>query len=288
MNKSQQIRFRSLMLLLLFICLGVSAQKQSKTFKETFNVGDDAVIDINTSYADIEFETWDKNEVVVEAIIELEGATEEEAEEYFSKGPVEIFGNSKSIEIRTSRENSWSFRNSYDFDWDDNFVIEIPEFPEIEPLFLDIEIPDLPEFGTLLEMPPMPFIQFDYNAYQEDGEKYIKEWQEEFSKEYGEEYKQRMKEWAERMKERAEEWEARKAEREESRKERLEERNRLREEAREAREKVREERDKLRSERERLREEKRDVRKSVIISRSGNHSPNIFYRWSDDDDKTTR
>ena len=51
--------------LALMVSIGLGAQTKSKTYKETFNVGDDAVLEINTSHADVEFETWDKNQVEI-------------------------------------------------------------------------------------------------------------------------------------------------------------------------------------------------------------------------------
>jgi hypothetical protein len=46
-----------------FITTGAFAQTKSKTFKETFNVGENTVVNINTSNTDIEFETWNKNQI---------------------------------------------------------------------------------------------------------------------------------------------------------------------------------------------------------------------------------
>ena len=85
---------------------GVFSQAESKTFQERFIVADDAVVNINTSYADIEFETWDKDEVAITATISLEGATKEEAKEYFENSPIEILGNSKEIKISSKSKNN--------------------------------------------------------------------------------------------------------------------------------------------------------------------------------------
>ena len=54
-------------------------QEKSKTYKETFNVDSDAELNLNTSHTDIEFETWNKNQVEITAVEEIEDATEEEA-----------------------------------------------------------------------------------------------------------------------------------------------------------------------------------------------------------------
>ncbi|NAS11306.1 DUF4097 family beta strand repeat-containing protein [Poritiphilus flavus] len=277
--KSLQQIFRISTALLLLLSVGVYGQKQTKTYKESFKVGKDAVIDINTSYADIEFETWDKDEVVVEATVELDGATDEEAADYFEEAAVEIKGNSREIEISTNSGRSWAYRTNFDRVDLDNFVIEIPELPELEPLFLDLEIPELPE---LMEMPPIPFTNFDYNAYKEEGEEYMQKWQKEFSEQFDEDYRDRMEQWAERIKERAEVLQQRREEREERRQELLEQRNELRERAREERERVREERDRVREERDRIRDEERRLRKNIIISQDyDDDGPNVFYRWSD-------
>ena len=294
MNKLQRIVFKVSSVFFCAMALTAYGQKETKTYKESFKVADDAVIDINTSYADIEFETWDKNEVVIEARIELEGATKEEAEDYYKKGGIKILGNSSSIEISTRTENSFSFSNSVGDIQVNDFIIEIPEFPELEPLFLDLEIPDLPDFPAIMEMPPMPALSmrnFDYKKYQKEGEKYMKEWKKEFDENFDEEYKQRMAEWAERMAERTEAWRERQEERKELHKERLEERQLRLEERKEElleKQKVMEEVQKKRA------KEMKDREKAILLARKAvdstrflfidrdslHNSPNFFFNFS--------
>ena len=281
MNKFKPIGFRITLTVVTLFSVVMYGQKQTKTYKETFNVGDEAMINLNTSHTDIEFETWAKNQVVVEAVIELEGATADEAKKYFENAGIRIIGNSKNIEISTSTENTWLFGQS--FGDNEGFQIEVPEIPDLEPLFLDLEIPELAEFPELLEMPPMPpipFTNFDYEAYKKDGEKYMKEWKEEFDKSFDEDYQKRMEEWGKRMEERAEE-----------RKKRMEERNELRKERLEERQKMLQERAEVRKERLKELEERR---KSLLERRSASdssrifiverdrirHGPNIFYGLS--------
>ena len=281
MNKFKQIGFRITLTVVTLFSVVMYGQKQTKTYKETFNVGDEAMINLNTSHTDIEFETWAKNQVVVEAVIELEGATADEAKKYFENAGIRISGNSKNIEISTSTENTWLFGQS--FGDNEGFQIEVPEIPDLEPLFLDLEIPELAEFPELLEMhpmPPIPFINFDYEAYKKDGEKYMKEWKEEFDKSFDEDYQKRMEEWGKRMEERAKE-----------RKKRMEERNELRKERLEERQKMLEERAEVRKERLKELEERResllerrsasDSSRIFIVERDRiRHGPNIFYGLS--------
>lgn len=195
---------------LFFICLismGAYGQNQSKTYKETFNVGDDAVLEINTSHADIEFETWNKNEVVIEATVELIDVSDDEAARYFEKNPVKIMGNSQNIEVSTGAGNALFSSHSFG-DLDFHF-----EMPEVGPVIVDIpEVHVLPEHFEMQEMPPLPpmhFHKFDHEAYKKDGEKYMKKWQKEFSKGFDKEYQKKIEEWGTRMEERAERMEKR-------------------------------------------------------------------------------
>lgn len=258
--------------LLMTLCLGTwmgQAQK-SKTYKETFSVDPEVEVSVNSSYADVEFETWKKNSVQVEAIITLKGATEEEAAEYFEDHKVEIMGNSSRVEIRTRRDQNWAYaiagdRMEFDFDFPD------VEIPDLAPIFESIEIPDpeiMSEFAALAEMPPMPpmppMANFDYEAYEEQGEEYMEKWREEFEKSFDKEYRKQIEEWAKQAAERSEvmkeRMEVRKAERQarmEEREVQREEMQRRREEMRaqmaEAREAAREARREAREEQEKAR-----------------------------------
>lgn len=269
----------SLALALLTFGTGFS-QEKTKTYKEVFNVGEDAVLELNTSHADIEFETWDRDQVEIVATVTLEGASDEEADDYFASNPFKMVGNSREIEVSTSDRNSWNFVVG-DMDFDFNF--------DVEPFFLDIEIPDLPELMVIPEMPilppmpPIPHTGFDYGRYKEEGESYLREWKEEFEEGFGEEYKERMEEWGKIVEERAKAWKERNAER-------LEERERRWEERAEEMEKRREEMERRREEIERKREEAREERERIVEKRSfrisrDDDQPNIFYYSSDGENK---
>lgn len=249
-------------------------------------MGEETVLELNTSHADIEFETWDKNQVEIVATVTLEGASDEEVDAYFESDPFRIVGNSSQIEVATSGRRSWNLGLG-DTDFDFNV--------DVEPFFLDLEIPDLPELAVIPEMPllppmpPMPYTGFDYGRYKEEGEDYMKEWKKEFEKGFDKEYKKRMEEWGKRVEERAKAWEERNAERLEERERRIEERaaameKRMEEVERkraEALEKREEAMERMAEERDRrIREERR-----IFISRDDDDSPNIFFYSSDGDNK---
>lgn len=274
MNKSRQTFCKTLGLVLCLISIGrVQGQKETKTYSETFSVSEDAILTIDTSHADIEFETWNKNEVEVSATITLEGASPEEAARYFENSTFEILGNSQKVDIRTRGGNNWSFSSS--ISEVDDFRFEMPEIPNLNDIDMDFHFMELPEITDLPELPPGLVPHFDYNAFRENGEEYMKKWKEEFDESFGEEYKEKMEEWGRRLQERQEERIRRKEEHTKRMQERNEERARQRQE-------IAEERVKRMEEAQRRREEslKRRVKseRSVFISRDDDSDePNIFY-----------
>lgn len=191
MKKSPKIMYKSLWLMLFLVSFEALCQ-QKKTFTESFNVDDNAVLDINTSYTDIEFETWNKNQVMVEATIIIDGATKEEAEHYFENEGISITGNSKKVIVTSNNENSWNFHHL------ENLHIEIPELPEIPEFDFNFDF-DFSDLEDLPPMPPAPNPNFDYQAFKKDGEKYLKEWQKNFEKNFGEPYQIKMEEWQRKM-----------------------------------------------------------------------------------------
>ncbi len=265
MNRNQQILSKLLVVLLLATGM-LNAQKNTKTYKETFNVGDDAVLELNTSHTDIEFETWDKNQVEIVATVELEDATEEEIKDYFKEDPIRIVGNSKSISVSTARTSFWSSNFNYQVVGD---VIE-----DIEPLFLDIEIPELEELAEIPELfaspplPPIHFSEFDHEAYKKDGEKYLKKWTKQFRKDFDGEYREKLEAWGKQYEDLAK-----------ARKDRMEKRAKVLE-------KRTVERAERRAEQAKKRSEKLEKRYKVysgnsFFSKDGDDESNVFYLFSD-------
>ncbi len=292
MNKLHQIAFKIIPMLTVFIVFNAIAQTQTKKYSESFKVNENTVLSINTSHADIEFDTWNKKEVLVEAIIEIEGASEEEAEKYFKDNGIKILGNSSEIEISTRHSSSWGGAHISGVPgYPEDIVIEIPEIPEIEPFFLDIQIPELPEAPMLAEIPPMPpmppmgISEFDYQEYQERGEDYLEEWREKFMEEFDEEWVQQIEEWGVQLRANMAEHERmreeHRAERDAIREEHRKEREELRREAEELRREALEEQERAREEARMAREEARRVERNVIISSDKDVAPKIYYYSSD-------
>ncbi len=282
MNRSSKMQLRQLIIALSFFGITTIAlgQKQQKTYKETFYVGADAVLDINTSYADIEFETWNKDVVEISATATLEGATDEEAEKYFRNEPFDILGNSKRIEI-TSRSSRMGLFTNHDFDFDfENLHIEVPDMsPFIEEL---ADIAPFPEIAEIASLPVTKTFHFDYSEYKKDGDKYMKKWQKEFEKSFDKDHLKKLEEWGERMEKRGAEMERRMEERAERREEQREKRVAEMEKRAEEREKRFE---KMHQKRTAWSIRQDSIKSSFFRRDSLRNEPNIFYFSSDGENK---
>jgi ribosomal protein S13 len=146
--------------LLVLLAVSVQAQKFDKTIKEKFKVNSDVEVVINATHTDVEIETWNKNEVAIEAVIEVEGVSKKEAEKILEKWKFEALGNKKKVKI-ASLSTNFDFKFDFDFDFPD---IDVPHFEMPE-------LPEMPEMAELPEMPEMDFevYEFDYDTYKKDS-----------------------------------------------------------------------------------------------------------------------
>jgi len=190
--------------------LNLSAQKASKV-SQSIKVNDDVTVDINTSFCNIELDTWNKDIVEVEAYIDGEKLSQEELQKALKQWHVDVDATTSNVVISTNR----NFDYNWDFRFEDNDAVvaamdelkfQLADIPEIhiEIPDMDFVIPDIPK----IELPPLPEgisqIHFDYEAYQKDGEKYMEKWNKEFEKKFGKDYEKEMEAWAEKF---GKEWE---------------------------------------------------------------------------------
>ncbi len=156
--------------------IGVQAQTQTKEWKESFNVNNDVTVHVETVNTDLVFETWNQNKVEVVATMEIEGLSKEEAQEYFNQWDFEAMGNSSKVEI-TSGGSVFTYRNpnvGYAYTID----VQVPEIPSV-----NVAIPPVPPVpSTVLNQ--LGNVEFDYEAFQKDGEKYMKEFKKKWEKNF--------------------------------------------------------------------------------------------------------
>ncbi|WP_158976004.1 hypothetical protein [Cellulophaga sp. L1A9] len=189
-----------LLVVFLFAIASATAQKQTKTYIENYNVNKDAVVNLNTSHTDIEFETWNKDQVEIEVVIAIEGASPKDMEKYFKQNELNITGNSSQISITSGAQNSWSSNHAisgFKSSWDSNeFELpEIGEMPEFEQLTFMLDSLDFPE------IPRITVPEFDFEAFKKGGDAYMKKWQKELDAGFSEKDRKAFKELEEKVEE---------------------------------------------------------------------------------------
>ena len=167
----------------------VFAQKYDKKFSENFKTNKDVVVNINASNADVNVTTWNKNEVSVEAIIEIEGLDKKAAEKYFKKWKFEALGNKNKVQINAKSNSFHSLNtddiiffnsskdnnaNVYHYNTNGSNVIVMPEMPEL-PEMPKIEIPEI-NFDEIVY--GLDHIEFDFDKYAKDGGDYFFHWKD--------------------------------------------------------------------------------------------------------------
>lgn len=198
--------------LCLITTVGFAQKKQSKT-SQTIKVNKDVVVDLNTNYVEIEIETWNKNEVQVEAYVESTKLSEDELKKSLKAWNLNIDASMDNILISSEggRRPGLFSEGSYDDilkDLELNLA-DLPDLPILKnlPEILNLEgmpeMPELPEMPEFPELPELPegvnTIKFDYDKYQKEGEKYLAEWSKKYEKKGGKKLQKNMEEWAKKF-----------------------------------------------------------------------------------------
>jgi len=218
---------------LLLLTAIVAAQS---SYKESFNVGDDAVVSINVSYADVVFETWNKDVVQVEAFIEGKDLSEKDKKEIFKNWNLDVLGNSRKVVISSNSGNNWeSFESLNNLESLKSLeslsgLEALKSLESLGDINWNVVVPDVPDFE---KFPNWPFsdrrpsirsndgsinynfdhnisISFDTDDYEKDKQGYVNK----LNKKYGTKVTVRetdawlddLEEWADGFEEVMEDW----------------------------------------------------------------------------------
>lgn len=139
---------------------------------ETFDVDKDVLIEVNASYTNLVFETWNKDRVEVTARVEGDEIGTEELKDILESWDYEVLGNSQKIIVNSNAAKEWFGLRSlkglealkgleglndlksmqFDFsDMDFNF---------------NFDIPNIPDYGA---MPKWPFSDKNPNIHRQKG-----------------------------------------------------------------------------------------------------------------------
>ncbi|MCB0382593.1 MAG: hypothetical protein KDD05_04635 [Psychroserpens sp.] len=201
-----------LMHLVFCFTLSVSAQEQLTKLSQKIDVTKDVTIDLNTSYVEIEIDTWNKNTLEIEAYIEGEKLSKEELQEALKAWNLKVEGSGDYVKISSEGSfTSWNDINALNLnledlnlDLEDLHIVmaempEVPEMPELPeyPEIARLKVPEIPEIPELPE--GITNVSFDTEAYEKDGEVYLNTWSKEFGEKYGKDFEEKMKAWGREM-----------------------------------------------------------------------------------------
>lgn len=187
----------------LLLCVTmVFSQSRTQKSSELFYVNNDVIVEIRANHSDVKVEHWNKNEVLVETILSIDGVSPDEAEKYFDSWEIEALGNKNKVVIKSMPSFGHHFEDM-DLDIDMDFDVDF-DFEPVVAFALEF---DSLSYPTPPVMPKIVIehlnqIQWDQEAYEKDKEKYLAEFekqQEEWANEMEEKFEPQMEEYEKEM-----------------------------------------------------------------------------------------
>jgi len=112
------------LLLIVAVSFSLSAQDARKEYTETYNVNKGITLSTVTKYSDVELLTWDKNEVDILVVVEVDASSKSKAEESLKKIDVSIQKSGNTISLKTEMQKGWSKNVKTDI----NITIKAPAY----------------------------------------------------------------------------------------------------------------------------------------------------------------
>lgn len=198
--------FNSLVItILLLFQASIYAQTVVDKTKESYNVEEDVIIDLNTKRTNVIFETWNRDEVEIEAQVSSKDLSKEQLQQIANSWRLEVLGNSNKISIISNGVDA-----SYGGFSEMGNAISALNSEMIEPLMQNMIGPMLKEMSTN-SLPPqfvenLSNLKFDYEAYQNEGEAYVERYEKQVEDKFGKNFAQVMEEWGQNVENDAEVW----------------------------------------------------------------------------------
>ncbi|HER40037.1 MAG TPA: hypothetical protein ENO10_02340, partial [Salinimicrobium catena] len=186
--------FRHNVLVVLLLCC-TAAMAQTKKLDKNFKTSSNVSLNVDATHTNVVVEQWDRNEVQVEAFLDMPKASQEELNKALKDWKLDLNGSAGEVTVRSTGG--------------------VVGYQNIDMAALNEPLSKLPEMmaplqqmiGPLLEsisgnpLPPkfyesMGDINFDYEAYRKDGDKYLEEFEKKMEKNFGEDFEKSMEEWA--------------------------------------------------------------------------------------------
>jgi len=203
----KNIKSNYILLFCLLFSAGIFAQ--TKKLEKTYKTNQDVSVVIDAKYTNIIIENWDKNEVVIEAFLETGNLKGEEAKKALESWKLETSGNSDKIEITSGGGTGMNLNIDMDLSSLSDSMGDLQNI--LGPMMTDMIAPMLENISKN-PLPPefhekIGNMNFDYDAYKKDGDKYMEKWEKKMEKNFGKDFEKSMEEWGKQFEKNSEVWE---------------------------------------------------------------------------------
>lgn len=193
---------------ILLLLATVTTFAQTKKLDKSYNTSNDVTVNIDTRHTNVIVEHWDKNQVKIEAVLDSKDLPAAEAKKLLDSWNLETTGNNGEVTINSGGGNSWG--KDVEMAGLTESLGHLQEL--LAPIMTEMVAPMM---KNLAENPPLPpdfaakmgNLNFDYEAYQKDGEKYMQKWEKQVEKSFGKDFEASMEKWAAQFEKNAEIWE---------------------------------------------------------------------------------
>lgn len=196
-----------ILLFCLLFTTGIFAQ--TKKLEKSYKTNADVAIHIDAKYTNLIIENWDKNEVSIEAFLEAGDLKGEAVKKALENWKLETSGNSDKIEISSGGGTMMHVNMDMDLSSLSESMGNLNEI--LGPMMTEMIAPMLENISKN----PLPLefhekmgnMNFDYEAYKKDGDKYMEKWEKKMEKNFGKDFEKSMEKWAEQFEQNSEVWE---------------------------------------------------------------------------------
>ena len=203
------ITIKSNYILLLCLLLSSGIFAQTKKLEKSYKTKQDVSVIIDAKYTNIIIENWDKNEVAIEAYLDAGKLKNEDAKKALESWKMETSGNLDKIEINSGGGTGMNLNMDMDLSSLNESLGNLQDL--LGPMMTDMIAPMLENISKN-PLPPefhekMGNMDFDYEAYKKDGDKYMEKWEKKMEKNFGKDFEKSMEAWGKQFEKNSAVWE---------------------------------------------------------------------------------
>ena len=185
---------------ILSLCVtGLLAQDRQEKLNERISVASDVALNLNTSHTNVVFETWNRNEIEIEAYVEGENLDDENSRRIIESWQLDVLGDDQNITINSRAGNLWSGKVTAS-----NFTISEEELRKLDPAISDLLGPLIKN----IENNPMPNslsneqqsnVNLSDRRYSGQDEKYVQQWESQIREKFSDEIEKEKQKLAQQL-----------------------------------------------------------------------------------------